>query len=497
MMKVKRVVFTVLAVSMLLLATGIGIGAGSPASALPGPSAEQTGVTIPYAGRLSDAVGQPVANGSYDLVFTLYGTTVDGEPLWSEMQQGVAVSAGEFLTYLGSVEAIPTALGGQDLWLAVSVRGPGDAGFTALTPRQRVRAATPDQGAPCAHDHFGEHWTGDSGAQGNGLRVENTWTDGYGITGVAHTGVNALGVLGWTTSGTGVKGQSTSNVGVEGMSTSGDGVWGHSETGTGVYGSGDYGLHGMGTTYGVNGYSSDGTGVYGISGHYAVHALGTGGTSAHPALRADNWNSTNGMAAYFTNNSGHPTLEMDQAGSGRVLDLQNGGDSSGAGGDDFIAGYSRDSDLDMQFRITSSGQGRSDVGWTTPAEDFAEMLPAVQGLEPGDVLVIGPDGRLARSTEAYQTSVAGVYSTQPGFLGGQPVEGEVEGAIPLAVVGVVPVKVSAENGPIRPGDLLVSSSTAGYAMRAGPNPPQGSVLGKAMGKWDAGLGVITMLATLQ
>jgi hypothetical protein len=125
------------------------------------------------------------------------------------------------------------------------------------------------------------------------------------------------------------------------------------------------------------------------------------------------------------------------------------------------------------------------------------MVPAVKGLEPGDVLVIGPDGTLILSTEPYQASVAGVYSTQPGFVGGQPVTGEVAGNIPLAVVGVVPVKVSAENGPIRPGDLLVSSSIPGHAMKAGPNPPQGTVIGKALGKLEAGTGIIKMLATLQ
>jgi hypothetical protein len=45
--------------------------------------------------------------------------------------------------------------------------------------------------------------------------------------------------------------------------------------------------------------------------------------------------------------------------------------------------------------------------------------------------------------------------------------------------------------------LLVASATPGYAMRAGPNPPQGTVIGKALEKWDTGTGVIKMLATLQ
>jgi hypothetical protein len=211
------------------------------------------------------------------------------------------------------------------------------------------------------------------------------------------------------------------------------------------------------------------------------------------------YNIGGGSAAYMVGNTGSPLAEFDQAGAGAVLDLQNSGDVDGNGGGNFITGYSRDDSFDLQFRITSSGQGRSDVGWVTPAEDFAEMLPAVAGLESGDVLAIGPDGTLVRSTSPYQTSVAGVYSTQPGFIGGQPVEGPVAGTIPLAVVGIVPVKVTAENGVILPGDLLVASSRPGHAMKAGPNPPQGTVIGKALEKLDASqdTGVIKMLATLQ
>jgi len=45
--------------------------------------------------------------------------------------------------------------------------------------------------------------------------------------------------------------------------------------------------------------------------------------------------------------------------------------------------------------------------------------------------------------------------------------------IPLAIVGIVPCKVVAENGPIVPGDLLVMSSTPGYAMGEGPEADVG------------------------
>ena len=69
--------------------------------------------------------------------------------------------------------------------------------------------------------------------------------------------------------------------------------------------------------------------------------------------------------------------------------------------------------------------------------------------------------------------------------------------MPLALVGVVPVKASAEGGPIRPGDMLAALSTAGHAMRSGDRPPVGRVIGKALTPLSTGTGRITMIVILQ
>jgi hypothetical protein len=229
----------------------------------------------------------------------------------------------------------------------------------------------------------------------------------------------------------------------------------------------------------------------------AIGAVGTGGTKDHPALHVSNQNTSTGMAAYLTNDSSYHTVHIDNKGTGGVLFLQNNGNDAGTGGEDFITAVSRGND--KQFRVASNGSVYNDTGLYTSPADFAEMLPAVEGLAAGDVLVIGAEGRLTRSEKPYQASVAGVHSTEPGFVGGYPMDGPEAGTIPLAMVGVVPVKVSAENGSIQPGDLLVTSSVAGHAMAAGPNPPQGTVLGKALEGWavDQGTGVIKILVTLQ
>ena len=67
-----------------------------------------------------------------------------------------------------------------------------------------------------------------------------------------------------------------------------------------------------------------------------------------------------------------------------------------------------------------------------------------------------------------------------------------------AIVGIVPCKVTAENGPISPGDLLVTSSVPGHAMR-GTNRTRmlGAVVGKALESFREGKGVIQILVTLQ
>ena len=74
---------------------------------------------------------------------------------------------------------------------------------------------------------------------------------------------------------------------------------------------------------------------------------------------------------------------------------------------------------------------------------------------------------------------------------------DLNGKIPMAVVGVVPVKVTSENGPIKPGDKLTTSSTPGHAMKADRHAGIGTVIGKALQPLNSERGVIEMLVVLQ
>jgi hypothetical protein len=71
--------------------------------------------------------------------------------------------------------------------------------------------------------------------------------------------------------------------------------------------------------------------------------------------------------------------------------------------------------------------------------------------------------------------------------------------VPMGVIGVLPTKVCLEGGAINRGDLLVTSSTQGVAMKADPKKVQiGQVLGKALQPFnESGVGKINVLVSVK
>ena len=135
--------------------------------------------------------------------------------------------------------------------------------------------------------------------------------------------------------------------------------------------------------------------------------------------------------------------------------------------------------------------------------DYAESIEVADArprYEPGDVLVVDPrsPGKFLKSAASYSTLVAGVFSTRPGLVGRRQTTPKGADEIPMAMIGIVPTKVSAENGAVRPGDLLVTSTKPGYAMKGTDRERlTGAILGKALGTVETGAGVIEVLVTLQ
>jgi hypothetical protein len=159
------------------------------------------------------------------------------------------------------------------------------------------------------------------------------------------------------------------------------------------------------------------------------------------------------------------------------------------------------------FRVDVAGNVYASGSFNPTGADYAESVDVRGKREeygPGDVLVIDPesDRTFMRSNEPYSRAVAGVYSTKPGILGSMhdsSTAGTADNEVPLAMVGIVPCHVTAENGPIRRGDLLVTSaSRRGYAMRAtNRDKMQGAIIGKALQNLDSGEGTIEILVSLQ
>ncbi len=362
-----------------------------------------------------------------------------------------------------------------------------------------------------------------------GVYGQSSSPNGAGLHGVNDSnGGFAYGVLGELTDPTstgigvygraqfyGVTGEATGNgVGVIGRSSLG--VYGESSSagGTGVMGAS---TAASGTTYGVYGTVNSSAGYAGYfagRGHFELD-LGIGIVS--PAHRLHVYEDST------SSNVVHIERGADASSSSDLLELEMGDGSADA--TQFIE--CQRSGGDIEFRVWADGDVSADGIFTAGGADYAEMVKISSGAESvqaGDVMVIDPANPSAflKSGSARSTLVAGVYSTKPGVLGSEhdwdqlaaelvppSGEGQSEPAavkslelgrmideVPLAVIGIVPCKASAENGSITPGDLLVTSGTPGHAMRD-DIPRAGTIVGKALGSLESGTGVIKVLVTLQ
>ncbi len=226
--------------------------------------------------------------------------------------------------------------------------------------------------------------------------------------------------------------------------------------------------------------------------------LYAGSTGSGACIRANaNGTGNAGSFTIFNNFNTLPALACYTNGTGGALEAES-------------AGFSRDiaifrNNNGRVARIDGTGKGYFNGGTQTGGADVAEAF-AVTGnrstYEPGDVLIISitADRTVTKSSNAYSTLVAGVYATKPGVLLTERMEGDTQAdLVPMGVVGVLPTKVCTEGGPIHRGDLLVTSSTAGHAMKGAKKKTQlGMVIGKALQDFDGNQpGIINVLVNVK
>ena len=129
--------------------------------------------------------------------------------------------------------------------------------------------------------------------------------------------------------------------------------------------------------------------------------------------------------------------------------------------------------------------------------DLAERIDATEPLEPGDLVEIDPQtpGRYRLARGPGTGLAVGVVTSMPAIMLGDRPQGPAADSRPvLALMGRVPVKATTESGPIRVGDLLVSSSVPGAVMRCDRlEDCDGRLVGKALQALEQDGGTIEML----
>ena len=132
--------------------------------------------------------------------------------------------------------------------------------------------------------------------------------------------------------------------------------------------------------------------------------------------------------------------------------------------------------------------------------DIAERMPLSMHASDGplhpsraEVVVVDEDGFIQKCMNRESPFVVGIVSTKPAHT----LRNMIKGSVPVALSGVVPCKVTDENGTIEPGDLLVAATKPGYAMKAPRKLYPGTVVGKALDPQENKEDIITVLVLIR
>ena len=309
---------------------------------------------------------------------------------------------------------------------------------------------------------------------GDGVSGRSNFGGKSGVYGYTEVASGYGGYFKNGAAGTGLAGESVSGTAVSAASTSGWGLYAHSQTDNGAFGQtfGDGAAGVLGRNDGptgaggkaVWGYAKNGaTGVYGESAQ-GDGVWGQSNASDKSGIFGLNTTAT-GWGGYFVNSAGGEALHAE--------------------GNAFINGS-------MTVKVLT-------INGADVAEPFAV---STRDVPKGSVMVIDEEhpGQLKMSDRAYDQRVAGILSGANGIRAGICLsqQGFNDGGQNVALSGRVYVLADASAGAIKPGDLLTTSDTPGYAMRVADHArAQGAVIGKAMGSLPEGKGMVLVLVTLE
>lgn len=411
-------------------------------------------------GPTKTPTGVNVVNGLFTVELD-FGDQFKGDARWLE----IAVNCGDgaFTTMDPRIlmTSSPYAL---SLRPGATISGTGTTGLVVNTPN-----GNPIVGYTQANGYAAIYGSESSSGGGYGIYgISGKGTGVYGLTNLGKAGVHGLNTNA-TAYSVGVWGQSDAfgTFGVYGSSAAGQAIRGASATGPAVVGTSTSGD-------GVRGQTTSGkSGVYGQNDNSTAYSTGVWGRS----------DAANTFGVYGSSAAGIGTWGQSTTGYG-VVGVSTSGDGVRGQSTTGYAGY---------FIGKVGIQGGADL---------AELFDLSDQSEPGTLVVIDETspGQLKASDQAYDTKVAGIVSGAGGVNPGLTLhqDGVLEGDTHVAIAGRVYVKATAQNGSIKPGDLLTTSELKGHAMKATDrNLAQGAVIGKALTALDSGTGLVLVLVNLQ
>ena len=188
--------------------------------------------------------------------------------------------------------------------------------------------------------------------------------------------------------------------------------------------------------------------------------------------------------------------------------LVEGSEAAGQGGQ--INLYRADGTVTISIDADFNGDGRiitqelQITGGSDLSEQFDVRTSDGSAVQPGMLVCIDPahPGALAVAGRAYDKTVAGIVSGAGGVKTGMSMGQKgtaADGRHAVALTGRVYCYVDATVAAVEPGDLLTSSDTPGYAMKAADHErAQGAAIGKAMTPLAKGeKGLVLVLVNLQ
>lgn len=484
-----------------------------------------------YQGKLSDA-GNP-ANGTYQMEFRLFDAITGGNQIGVAVSiSSVTVNQGVFDTQLDfGAGAFP----GADRFLEISVRRNANENFVTLSPREQINT-TPQ----AIRSRSAE--TADNADQLGGLAAsEYPTTESISNTFI-NNGASSLRKLGG-----GVPQDASFNIsgdgfigGVVGIGTTTPEAGYKLDVNGRVFfrpsGNNFGGLIAFGTPNGETGMTITGTNRADLRFNDSIFSFTAGRNLSVPinqgiVINVDGEVGINslpetgfklnvgGVSKFATPNGninlGTPNSEVgisiistnraDLRFNGTILTLAAGQGPTVPGNTGISVKTNGNVGIgttDPNVKLEVAGTMKTNILQIAGGSDLAENFAVEDEVKPGMVVAIDPNnaGKLILARGAYNRQVAGIVSGANNLAAGMvlPNLDQSQNALPVALSGRVWVYADASKNPIKAGDLLTTSDTAGYAMKVTKyKRANGAIIGKAMTELRSGTGMVLVLVALQ